>query len=804
MLKNLIVVAIRNFKRQVLFTGINVAGLSVGIASALLILLYVLSESSFDNFHSKTSQIYRVNQTDIWSSDGGKMPYTMIPLAETLNDEIPQISESVRIDDWSEQLVTYESDNFYADRIFGVDENFFSFFDYTLLKGHPDDALTGLNKVVLTEKTADRLFGNEDPIDKLISIEDKVMTVTGIVEDPPLNSHFQFDYLVSINSNPAIKEFEWSWIYTTLITYVKLEKGAKPEELTNTLSKIGPKYVPPSLQRLNMSYESLVGDKGGYNFYIQPLQEIYLDPDLVGNPIGPVGSKTYVYVFSSIGIMILILGCINFINLSTARSSLRAKEVGMRKVMGSSRKYLVWQFLFESIFLTALATVIGIGLAEIFKVSMLHSFNITFLYGIGDLLQYIIAFPLVLGVFAGFYPALYLTSFKPSSVLKGNISSGFRGSKLRSTLVVIQFMIALVLFTSTIFLYDQLKFLINKDPGFNEENILVIDQAERLGEKLHLFENSLRSNSSIKNTAVAMNMPGDQFQYEDIFKKYGTDQKVMMSIFKNDEDYFKTLNFQLVAGDRFRDDVPGDYNKVIINEAAAEAFGWNTESAVGKFLEYTGDELGKVEITGVVDDFHYQSLQQTIGPVIFIHHQSSFWGDSRVVAVKFEDKDLASVLSFAESQWKKYSDTPLQYFFLDKQLEKYYTNESQLSRLFSILSVLAIFISTIGIAGLSAFATEKRHKEISVRKILGAEVKSLLILFSKDYLKLAFIALVLAVPLIYWGISSYLQNYAYSIDHSLQPYATAFATVTIIAISSASYFVVKASMVNPSLILKDD
>lgn len=805
MIKNLITTAFRNFLRQPLFSGINIIGLAIGIASSLLIMVYILNELSYDSFHPDVDRLYRVNQTNIWDPAGGKSSSTVIPLASALVTEFPEVESALRVNDPQELLVQYEDKAFYESRVLAVDSNFFSFFGFKLLKGNPQTALTGKNKVVITEKTASKFFGGESAVGKLILFGDEKIPVevTGIVASPPANAHFQFDYLWSLTTNPIIEEFSWSWFMTPLVTYIKLKPGASVEYLEEKLKIIAPKYIPPTFERFNMDYEGFVAERGGWNFYLQPVKDIYLHSAEIGNRIGPVSDYNYIVIFNIVAVFILLLGSINFINLSTARASSRAKEVGVRKVLGSFKRQLIFQYLMESIMLSLIATVLGLAFMEMMRIFLQSLLNMELLINWVVIWPYLLLFPVLLGIVSGIYPAFYLTAFNPSKVLKGNLRSGIKSTGFRNALVVVQFTIAIALLSSTVIIQQQLEFLNKKNLGFDRENILVVNHAEKLGEHIKTFRDEITNQETITSASISMDMPG-RGTYEDMFSAYGSDKQLAISQLKIDPSFFQTMKLRMSSGRIFEEGRPADFNTVVLNESAVRALGWGVSEAVGKHLNYTGDEMGKLEVIGVVKDFNFQSLREPITPFIFIHYESAMWGDKRVVAIKYKKDDIQRTISFIEKEWKNISDAPLSYSFLDEEFQGVYQSESRMGSIFSMFSILTLIIAAIGLFGLSAYTVERRGKEISIRKIFGASIHNLFILISKEYAVLIIVSFLIAVPITAFGMSYWLNDYAYHIEQSYFPYAITAILISCIVLISSGFKIVAASVKNPILNLKDD
>ena len=670
--------SIRNILRERYFALINVAGLALGISVCLLIWSYVHFEMSYDNFHKDIDRLYRVNQTLIWSPEGGMMGSTGPQLAVVIKDEFPEVEEVMRINTPGGSLIRYQKPDgqieaFNEENILAADSNFFNFFSIPLKEGNPEAALSGVNKVVISDQIAKKLFGNEPALGKLIQMGDdrKSLEVTGVTAMQPDNMHFHFDYLISIYTNPNIKRFEWSWIWTQTATYLKLKPGANPAELEEKMQGLVKLHVLPSIAKMGIEYTEFMKGKGEWRFELQPVDRIHLYSGPVNNRIGPVGDVKYVRIFSFVAAFVLILAMINFINLSTARGASRAKEIGVKKVMGAMRQSLILQFQLESIIMASVATLVGLGLLELFRIVISSGLSIEMPFSIwdgGSLVWLVMALPVIVGALAGIYPALYLTSFKPAQVLKGKISTGLR-SGLRNGLVTIQFVVSIFFIIATIIVHQQLRFFQSKNLGFDKENILIVNNAEKLKDQVKAFRNEASGLPGVINASISMTVPG-RGSFEDIFRKEGDDTQLSISQSKIDEYYVGTMNHTLVAGRSFDIDSPGDRVKVIPNETAVRLFGWTPEEAIGKRILYEGfdsAEGGEGEIVGVVKDFNFVSLHQEIMPSIFYHIDSRIWEIGKVVTLKFKADKTNELIVALKDKWQRLAaDTPFEYSFLDE------------------------------------------------------------------------------------------------------------------------------------------
>ncbi|GAA0894143.1 ABC transporter permease [Fulvivirga kasyanovii] len=812
MIKNYFNIAIRNFIKDSFYSAINVLGLAIGIACSLIISLYILHELSYDDFHPNVEQKYRVNQTNIWDPQGGVMGSSVLPLAGTLLAEYPEVKSALRVNTMGTYTIRAIENNqtekvFNEPNVLAADSNFFEFFGFELVKGDPKTALQGLNKVVISEEAATKYFGRGNALGKTLYIgESKTpLEVTGIAAQPE-NSHFNFDFLLSIYTNPAIKQFEWSWIWTQAVTYVELQEGTDPAKLEDKFKNLASTHIAATLQRFNMNYDDFMEGKGDWTFYLQPVKDINLYSGQAGNRLGRVSDIKYIYIFACVAVFVLVLAAINFMNLSTARSSLRAKEIGVRKAIGSSRKQLIIQFLTESILVSAIATIAGLGLMEIIRISIgqLLDVELQSFWSHPLIFVFVFSLPLVLGLAAGIYPAIYLTAFKPANVLKGKLSVGMRSGGFRNTLVVIQFTISIALGICTVVVFQQLNYFSEKHLGFDKENIMVINNAHKLGDQLESFRNELAAHDNVINASIAMDMLG-RGTYDEVFTKESDNTRLTLAQLKVDDHFFETMGLELVAGRPFSEDRPSDMRAVLINETAMHLYGWNKDNVLGQRIVYMGDEIGPVEVIGVVKDFNFQSLRTGINPFIFFHTKSTMWGSSRVLALKTKGQHVGELLKVAEQKWQKYAgDNPFEYSFLDEEFENMYRSEETLGSLFSVFSGFALFIASIGLFGLAAYTIHQRSKEIGIRKVLGASISQLVLMLNSNFSKLILISCLLALPLAWYAMTQWLEQFVYKVGIGWPVFVLAGVAALIISWLTVSYQSIKAALVNPVETLKDE
>ena len=790
MLQNMFKMAWRNAVRQKQFTILNLLGLSIGITASLFITLYITDELSYDNFHEKADRIYRVNQPFIWGDRNQEFGSTGPGVGLALAQELPEIEKVVRIHQPGEFIVTSEEGkdtrSFEETDIFHADEGFFKVFSFGLIAGNPEDALKKPHSIVITASTARKYFGTTEALGKVLELKQgngsEDYQVTGIVADLPANSHIDFDFLISMSSNERAMRQNWSWLWTTFVTYILVEEEADISLLRKKMQEVPPKHAATTTQRIfNQTYEEYVAAEGSpWTLYLQPISKIYLHSTNSGNRLGPIGNIQYVYIFSAIGLLILVLSSVNFMNLATAQSARRAKEVGVRKVLGSQRKSLITQFIFESVLFTAISTAVAlmIAAATIRYFNTITSKSLSVSTNLSDPL-FVVAislFVLFLGLLAGSYPAFYLSSFKPVQVLKGKFQSSLKGKLLRNTLVVFQFTISIGLIICAFFVQKQLSYTRNHQLGFDKDNLLVIHNAELLGESLESFKNSLQQNPFFKNVTISDAVP-PHVGFQDKYKPYGSEShEITIDRIKADEDFMNTLGLEIIAGRGFSQAFETDRMGVVLNESAVKALGWGTtdrfaeDPPVGKYLLYPGGNDAKFEVIGVVKDFNFASLQFDISPLAFFKTENErvFELPRRFISIRLEPAMLTGkgsvqeAIASVEASWNDWNPPmAFEYSFLDDNFYSAFASEQTMGQVLNIFTFIALLIACLGLFGLAAFSAEQKTKELGIRKVLGASGMHLTILFSKEFTRLILVALILAIPLAYYFSNSWLAKFEY-------------------------------------------
>jgi putative ABC transport system permease protein len=812
MLTNYLKTAIRSILRERQYALIKIIGLSLGLGTSMVLILYISHQLSYDSMHRDVSRMYRVNQSNIWDPNGGIFNSTGPAVAFALRSDFPEIEDILRINTPYRMIARYVKPDgdviaFQESSVLAADSNFFSFFNFKLKEGDPRTALMGKNKVVLSDKAALRLFGNEPAVGKIIQLGDDrtAVEVTGVTEEQPTNMHFHFDYLMSMYTNPNIKEFEWSWIWTQVVTYVKLNPGADAELLNEKLKTFADRHAPKTFQKLQMDYKEFISEKGPWILSLQPVKDIHLYSDRIGNRLGPVADIKYVYILSVIAVFILLIAVINFVNLSTARATNRAKEVGVKKTLGMLRRDLIIQFQVEHILLTMVSMLLGLGFMEILRLIIQPFVGIEIplsVWSAGTFILIIILLPIVIGFLAGLYPSFYLTAFRPAQVLKGKLTTGLRSSGMRNGLVVFQFTISIALMAATLIVFQQLEFFQSRSVGFEKENLLVVNNAEKLGDQLESFRNEISSYDGVASASVSVDIRGG---FEDIYMREGDEKKLSISGFKVDEHFFETTKIQLISGRSFDRSRPSDQNAVVINETTARFFEWTPEAALGKRIKYLGDEMGPQEVIGVARDFHFRSLHQNIMPIMFFNHNSRAFGDMKVVLIRYNTQNIQRLTATLENQWNKLVEaTPFSFSFYDEEVKMQYDQEQRMASLFSIFTGLSITIAVIGLVGLVSYSAEQRKKEIGIRKVFGASLYRIYIMINTQYVRLICISLLIATPAAWLLMQQWLNSFPYRVEVNPLIFVVSGLVELVLALMCVSYLALRAASLNPATVLKDE
>ena len=798
MVKNYFKIALRNMMKDKFYTFINVLGLTIGITGCLFVVLYVNNELSYDKFHREYENIYNVGLTGKIAEQEINVSSTSPVLSTAMANEIPGIEEVLRVNPTGRPVFRYGEKAFAEKRVLYVDSNFFSFFNFPLLKGDADKVLVEPNSVVLIEETAKKYFGDEDPIGKILEIgnEKKAYKVTGIAIKSPSNSHLQLNALLSMSSlySEYPKEYWTAWTSNSLLTYVRKNPNTTVESVNEELEKLVWKNVAPMLaQFLGTDFQEFLDNGGKYSYWIFPITDIRLYSDLEGYP-EPTGDITYIYIFVAVGLFLVIIACINFMNLSTAKSSGRAKEVGLRKTLGSLRSQMIGQFLTESLIYSFIATLISLALVYLLLpgFNQLAGVELTVDPMFTPLFMIVLLSVMtVVGFLAGSYPAFYLTGFKVVDVLKGKGRSSMKSGGIRSTLVVFQFFISIGLIICTGVVFQQLQYVRDKNLGFDKDNIIVVNHTSRLGTNRQAFKNALKGQPEIIETSFSNNyFPG--VNNTTVFKTTGNEQDYLMGLYYADWDHAEAMGFEMAEGRFFDRDFPSDSTGIVINQAAANQFGW--DNIENKELLYYGDTEGgeRLKVVGMVKDFNFESLKMDVRPVAI-----RLTKESNSLMVRYAGNS-SETLEILEKAWKEYGEAePFEYMFMDQEYDALFRAEQRLGQLFTVLSGLAIFVACIGLFGLASFMAEQRAKEIGIRKAMGATLANLTGLLSGEFIKLIIIAFVLAVGPSWYLMDLWLEDFAYRIELNWVLFVLAGVISFLIAWLTVSWQAIKAARANP-------
>jgi putative ABC transport system permease protein len=787
--KNYIKVAARNLRKYKTYSFINIFGLAIGMAVCLLILLFVRDELSYDRYHENSDRIYRlITEFSIKEKDTLEA-ITSPPMGPALAADFPEVLSITRFYRAFDQevLIRFQEKMFYENLIFFADQSVFDIFTFPLAKGNPRAALEEPYSVVITEEMAEKYFGHEDPLGKTLTFNNKDdYKITGVMKKIPSNSHFRFDFLASFSTLNHFQSIPLDdWGSCALYTYLLLAKGYSPQDLEKKLPSFLKKYASQITFLKSL--------------YVQPLTDIHLHSNLL-NEIEPNSDMAYIYIFSAVAFIILLIACINFVNLSTAKHANRAKEVGMRKVLGAYRNQIVRQYLGESVFLTFAALPLSLLLVELFLpvFNKLVGKNIS--VGFIDNLYFLLAvigFTIFVGVVSGIYPALFLSSFQPIKVLRG-FRSGSARQLIRSALVLAQFALSIILITCTVVISNQLRYIQNKKLGFDREHVVVIPLKEKqILLKSQSLKNELLRNPNILRISVASDVPGRSGVNSNRFIPEGFEATggLFIKNMRVDYDFLETLGVEIKEGRNFSKDFETDISEAfILNEAAVERIGW--DQPIGKKLEWHAgrDRSKKGTVIGIIKDFHYESLNRKIEPLVLHIWPPSF----QYCLIRIRPGDIQGTLDFIQQRWKELApDFPFIYSFLDEDFGRLYKSEQKLSRIFACFSAFSIFVACLGLFGLALFAAEQRTKEIGIRKVLGASAARIALLLSREFTKWVLLANVIAWPVAYFAMSRWLQNFAYRINFGIGIFLLSALIAFVVALATVSYQAIKAALANP-------
>jgi len=807
MVKHFLKITFRNFIRHPSYSLINLTGLFVGLTGCILILTFVGYEFSFDRYHENAENIYRIlSETTIHgvTSESATCPMRFAP---TLVKDFPEVKQAARITPTVRRSFIYEDKHFFESDVYYADQAIFDIFSFELIEGDPATALEAPYTMMITESTARKYFGGGSPVGKIMNWDNKSdYAITGVVRDPPPNSHFRFTVLASFNTffkyDPRLAEYWWGW---NVPTYLLLQEGTDYKSFEEKFEQFNEKYLGEVLGARGIVMQNR----------LEPLTKIHLYSSVSGG-LGGTGNRKVVYAFLSIATLILLIACINFVNLTTSRFTNRAKEVGLKKTMGAGRKLLIVQFFSESAIYGFLALIIAMIFARLLLplFNTLSERNIALNYIELPLLTIALAILLVFVIaLSGFYPSLFLSGFNPMNVLKGRIIPGVKISFLRSALVIFQFAISIFLIIFTIIIRDQQRFMMNKDLGFDKDNVLVIAlQNDPVRLSLESFNEELHKMEGVARTGASSMVPGEMYLFTTTVYPEGftTDQTLTIQNFLVDYGYLDAMEIEIVRGRGFLRDIKTDHmNGIVINESAVKSFQW--EDPIGKkvnvvsSLENNQTQTKQWEIIGVCKDFHNRSLYSLISPLFinYISNEGPIENRARRLVVKLDGKNVKKTVERIEEKWEEFfPEIPFYSFFLGEFYDSQHRAEEKLGKFFLVFTLLAIFVACLGLFGLVAYTTEQRTKEIGIRKVLGASTGRVVFLFSKQYIRLIGIANLIAFPVVIPIVRRWLQNYPYGPGITISPFIITALVTFLLGLLTIIYHAGKAALINPAETLK--
>lgn len=794
MIRNLLLTALRNFKKDKWYSLLNVLGLTIGITFSLFLIFYVTDELSFDRHHKNADRIYRVNTYIQEKDKNTDWTLTQLPFGPQVKKDYPEVEEMVRLMSRERTLFKNGENSFYETKVYYADSTIFKVFTHRFVEGNAGSALQAPFDIVITKSLAEKYFGrNTAAVGKTLRTVYDTYKVTGVIENVPKNSHIRYDMLISL-STQLRGNFQPNWGSFFIYTYVLLKPNTSVAGFNKKLETVYKTFVEPVFKPFNVSMR--------YN--AQNIPDIHLHSNLQYEP-EELGSMSYIWIFSAVAFFMLLIACINYMNLTTARSAHRAKEIGIRKVVGSGRRQLVWQFLGESLF-TAFVSVIFSVILMIVLLGVFNSLSGKE-FGLGTLLQpfnvlLLLGVALFTGLVGGSYPALYLSGFRPVSILKGALSKASGNVNLRRTLVVLQFSISMVMLICTWIVYSQLTYLRKKDMGFNKEQVMTVtvNTGEDERSKISAMNNEFRSLPGIKSVGTGNSYPGAPNINLNLFTVSTDSGQVDKGIecYSIDEHYFPTLGIKILKGRNFAS-LSDTLRSIVVNEAMVKQFGW--KEPLGKRVKFPGDTSGNyLEVVGVFNDFNQKSLYNPIAPLLL------FYGpNGNVIQLKTEQVNISNTIAKVESVWSKYfPQLPFEYKFLDEDFQSQYIADQKRGKIFASFSILTIIITCLGLLGLTAFTTQQKQKEISIRRVMGASVLQVVTLITRNYLWLALIAAVIAFPVAWYFMNAWLKNFPYNTGLSPLPFIVSAFIIVAAAVATASFYSTRAALTSPSTNLRTE
>jgi len=791
-------IALRNLRKDKWYSFLNILGLTIGITFSLFLIFYVTDELSYDRYNKNADRIYRINSYIHEKDKNTNWAITQLPLGPQLKKDYPEVEEMVRFNSRERTLFKNGENSFYETKIFYVDSTIFSVFSYKFLQGNASTALKAPFDIVITRSLADKYFGkHEYAIGKTLKTVYDTYKVTGVIEDVPENSHIRFDMLIAMSTilkNMPLQDGQQNWGNFSYYTYLLLKPGTNINAFNKKLDIVYKKFVEPFFKQFEVSMR----------YDVQNITSIHLHSNLQMEP-EELGSMSYIWIFSSVAFFMLLIACINYMNLTTARSARRAKEIGIRKVTGSSKEQLISQFLSESLITAFIAVFLSVCLVIIllplFNSLSGKEFTVATLFkplNIGLL----IAVTFFTGLVGGSYPAFYLSSFKPVNILKGSLSKASANVNLRRTLVVLQFSIAMVMLICTWVVYSQLNYVRQKDLGFDKNQVMtvIVNTGQDERSKIFAMNNELRGLQGIKQVGTANSYPGNSNINLNLFvveTKNGNVNKAV-ECYNADEHFFDVLGIKIIKGRNFSS-LADTLHSIVVNQSMADYFGW--DEPLGKRLKFPGDTSNNyLEVIGVFKDFHQKSLYNPIAPLLL------FYGpNSNMIQIKINTSNIHNSIAKTESVWKKYfPQLPFEYKFLDQDFNSQYAADQKRGKIFAAFSILTIIITCLGLLGLTAFTTQQKQKEISIRRVMGASILQVVTLITKNYLWLALISAFIAFPIAWYFMNKWLQIFPYNTGLSFVPFIVSAFIIVITATATAMFYSAKAALSSPAENLRSE
>jgi len=797
MIRNYLKITFRNLAKYKVHSIINILGLSVGIAISILIIVLVRNELSYDKYNADWKRIYRVNRHEKLNDTELHSAMNSFALAGKMK-EYGEVEEAVRLLLGSHKRVSYKDKHYSADRFFYTDPEFFRVFSVPLLIGEPDSVLREPLTIVLTESTSKKYFGNKDPIGKILKLDAGWdFRVTGICQDVPENSHFHFDYLATLNGVVSKKE-ESFWTSSPSSTYILMKEGASPKKVDAKLKKLVSEYVIPEIEEMSgRSYASVPGENF-FSFYLQPLSDVHFTPELHGQ-FEAGTHKGYIYLFTFISLLILVIACVNYMNLSTARSATRAREVGLRKVVGATRKQIILQFMTESVLFSFIALFLSFVILEL----LIRPFNRfsgmdldVFYLDTWYLVPSLFLGALIIGLFSGSYPSFYLSSFNVLSIMKRKQFEGMRNTHFRGFLVLSQFTISIILALCSMIILQQVKFFQKTNLGFNQHNLLVIQRTYALGEKKEKFNQTINQLPEIVSSGTTLSMPWRETNRYPFYIPDNKENVQVMTHWPCDYDFIETMQMYLVDGKNLNPKSKLKSHQVLINETAARELGLKDPvgQKIHQFTPY--DKEAVYVITGVIRDFHFESFQEKIEPVLI--SPMADYQHVQYMAVRMTGKDIPKTMEQIKKVWSKFAkNEPFDYYFLNKDLHNLYEEERTTAQIFTIFTFLSILIAALGLFGLASHSAEQRTREIGIRKAMGASLQRIILMLSAQFTRWVLWANLVAFPIAYIGMRFWLGRYAYHIQIGGELFVFAAVIAIILAVSTVSFQAIRSAKANP-------